>query len=70
MDGWRGMLLDDVEKVLPDWAPFPTGLVVLGKQMYYSKYHVFTCNIMYCMCLGTWEWVDRSTGMVGDGSLH
>ena len=33
MDGWRGMLLDDVfpiGKVLPNWAPFPTGLVGLG----------------------------------------
>jgi hypothetical protein len=33
MDGWRGMLLDDmfpVGKVLPSWAPFPTGLVGLA----------------------------------------
>ena len=55
MDGWRGMLLDDVfpiGKVLPSWAPFSIGL---GKQMYYSKYDVFTSNAMYCMCLGTWE---------------
>jgi len=28
--------------------------------MYYSKYDVFTSNIMYCMCLGTWESVDGS----------
>ena len=33
MDGWQGMLLGDefpIGKVLPNWAPFPTGLVELG----------------------------------------
>jgi len=56
------MLLDDefpIGKVLPNWAPFPTGLVVLGfsktKKVYYNRYHVFTCNIRCFASLGTQE---------------
>jgi hypothetical protein len=54
MDGWRGMLLDDV----PSWEGTPQiglrfllGSSFLGKQVYCSQYHVFTSNIMYIVCV-------------------
>ena len=36
------------------------GSVFLGKQVYYSKYNVFTGNLLCCTSLGTWDWVDGS----------
>jgi len=55
------MLLDNV----PNWEGTPKlGSIsywacwaqsFLGKQVYYSKYYVFTSNLMCCMCLETWE---------------
>ena len=46
MDGWQGMLLDDKFpiKVLPNWAPFPTGLVGLG---FSQKERCIIVDIMY-----------------------
>ena len=66
MDGWRGMHLDDdflIWEILPDWAPFSTGLIGLGfswEKVYYSGYNVFTSNVMCCMSLGTREWLNGS----------
>jgi hypothetical protein len=67
MDGWRGMLLGDefpIGKVLPNWAPFPTGLVELGFS--WRKRCIIT-DIMYLYViysiLQVWEL--RNRWMVG-----
>jgi len=47
MDGWPEMLLDDqfyIGKVLPNWPPFPTGLVLLG---FSQKKMCIIADIMY-----------------------
>jgi len=46
MDGWRGMLLDDESQfeVLPNWAPFPTGLIWHG---FSQKKRCIILDIMY-----------------------
>ena len=61
MDGWRGMLLDDVFPIgkgtpkldsVSYWAHWAQSF--LGKQVYCYRYNVFTSNIICGNFLNVW----------------
>jgi hypothetical protein len=53
MDGWQGMLLDDDFQIGLQFLLDSLGSVFHRKKVYYSRYHVFTCNIKCFTSLGT-----------------
>ena len=41
-----------------EWLLGLLGSIFNGKKNYYSKYNVFTYNLMFYICLGRQEWMD------------